>query len=182
MAEPAAACPHCNFTLRQLDPKFGTTPLHNRFLTDRAQSLTLEELERLRELLQGFENKFPQLFLSVFVTDLPDGTNIGEYTFWLLNRAQFSSVDSVGAQNFDLLLVIEPTRQSAALAVGYGLEKYVSEEDLHDVLVAAKPALRDEQLEGAIRICIEELTSLMSDACAAAAQTRTLARANADEW
>ena len=57
--EPADVCPKCRFTLHRLDPKFGTLPLRNRYLTDRAQALSLEEVARLRELLQRFENRFP---------------------------------------------------------------------------------------------------------------------------
>ena len=155
---PAAVCPKCEFTLRQLDSKFGTIPLHNRYLTDPARSLTLEEITRLRDLLQRFETKFPQLLFSVFVTDLPSGSSIKEYAFWLANRANFGSVDSTGAENFDLLLVVEPVQHAAAFTVGYGLEKFVTEDDLRDVLDNVEPALCDDKLERAIRICIEEMT------------------------
>ena len=49
---PAAVCPNCKFTLRRLDPKCGTVPLHSRYLTDRASSLTLREVARVRRLLE----------------------------------------------------------------------------------------------------------------------------------
>ena len=182
---PAPACSKCKFTLRRLDTKFGMVPLRNRYLTDRAQSLMLDEIKRLRNLLHRFEVKFPQLLFSVFVTELPAGTSIREFTFWLANRAQFSSAEAEGAENFDLLLVIEPTRPSAALTVGYGLEGYLTEDDLQAALSAAEPELRDNQLERAIRICVDEMTRRLCDtskAVAAAGRSKNATSAGAGEW
>ena len=165
--EPAAACPVCKFALRQLDAKFGTLPLHSRYLTDRASSLTSREANRLGKLLRRFEKKFPQSVFSVFVTDLPEGANIGEFAFWLANRAQFGSIEAVGEYNFDLLLAVEADTGNAALTVGYGLEKIVSEDDLNVALTAALPALRKGKLERGIRLCVEEMTRQLTDICKA---------------
>ena len=165
---PAPVCPTCKFTLRRLDTKFGTVPLHSRYLTDRASSLTVDEVKRLGKLLRRFEKKFPQSVFSVFVTDLPTGTSISEYTFWLANRARFGSVEAVGGENFDLLLVIESATRSAALTVGYGLEKFILEDDLSAALTAALPALRSGELERGIQLCIEEMTRQLTDICKAA--------------
>lgn len=167
---PAAACPNCKFTLRRLDSKFGTLPLRNRYLTDRAHSLTLEEVTRLRLELQRFENKFPQSLFSVFVTDLDVGANVREYAFWLANRAHFSSAESEAEENFDLLLVIDPKHRAAALTMGYGLENYVTEDDLRETLGAAEAAVRQGQLERAIRTCIDELNKRLTRASKIAAR------------
>ena len=158
IAEPVPVCPACKFTLRRLDSKFGTVPLHTRYLTDRASRLTLDEVARLRELLRRFENKFPQSPFSVFVTDFPTETNIREFTFWLANRARFGFAEATGPENFDLLLVIEAETGNAALTVGYGLEKFISEDDLNGVLNRALPALSRGELEDGIRLCIAEMT------------------------
>ena len=138
-------------------------PLHARYLTDRASALTMEQISRLRELLRRFEQKFPQSVFSVFVTDLPAGTSVGEFTFWLANRALFGSATATGEENFDLLLVIEADTGNAALTVGYGLENLILEDDLNLVLAAALPALRSGQLERGIRLCVEEMTRQLSD-------------------
>jgi uncharacterized membrane protein YgcG len=168
LAAPAAECPKCKFTLRRLDTKFGAVPLHSRYLTDHASSLTVEEITRLRELLQRFETRFPQSLFSVFVADLPEGDNVKEYAFWLSNRAQFSSVEAAGSENFDLLLVLEPSAGSAALNVGYGLEKYISEDDLADALTEALPDFQEGQFESGIRTCVEAITRRLRDVCRAA--------------
>ena len=146
---------------------FGTVPLHSRYLTDRASSLTVGEVRRLRKLLERFEKKFPQSVFSVFVTDLPAGASVREFAFWLANRAHFGSVEAVGAENFDLLLVIESETYNAALTVGYGLEKFISEDDLNVAFTAALPALRRGELERGIQLCIEEMTKQLIDICKA---------------
>lgn len=182
---PAAICPVCKFALRRLDTKFGMIPLHSRYLTDRASSLTIGEAKRLGKLLRRFEKKFPQSVFSVFVTDLPAGTNISEYAFWLANRAQFGSIEAVGEYNFDLLLVIEADTGNAALTVGYGLESIILEDDLNVALRAALPALRNGQLERGIRLCVEEMTKQLSDthkATGAAPEKAQEARVGGEEW
>ena len=118
----------------------------------------MEQITRLRELLRRFEQKFPQSIFSVFVTDLPAGTSIGEFTFWLANRARFASAEAIGEENFDLLLAIEADSGNAALTVGYGLENFILEDDLNAVLAAALPALRSGDLERGIRLCVEGMT------------------------
>ena len=177
---PAAVCPVCKFTLRRLDVKFGTVPLQSRYLTDRASSLTRAEARRIGNLLRRFEQKFPQSVFSVFVTDLPDGAHIGEYAFWLANRAPFGSIEAVGEFNFDLLLVIEAETGNAALTVGYGLEKIILEDDLNVALAAALPALRNGKLERGIRLCVEAMTRQLTDICKAPAEPPKVRAAGAE--
>ncbi len=181
---PEPMCPACKFTLRRLDAKFGTVPLHSHYLTDRASSLTSAEAARLGKLLHRFENKFPQSVFSVFVTDLPAGTNVGEFAFWLANRAQFGSLEAVGEYNFDLLLVVEADTGNAALIVGYGLERIILEDDLNVALTAALPALRDGKLECGIRLCVEEMTRQLSDISKAmtSAPKERKARVEGENW
>ncbi|MDP9254348.1 MAG: TPM domain-containing protein [Verrucomicrobiota bacterium] len=163
LATPAPQCPNCKFTLRRLDAKFGAVPLHSRYLTDRSDRLPASKIAKVRESLQLFERKFPQSLFSVFVIELPPHATVNEYAFWLANRARFSSIEAVGAENFDLLLVVDPAANAAAFTVGYGLEKYVSEDDLDDALMAAFSDFQSGNLAGGIRTCIEWTTRRMRD-------------------
>ena len=104
---PVERCPSCKFALRKGDAKFGRPPRHSRYLTDRTGRLLLSEMPKLRGQLEIFEKKFPQSLFSVFITELSPGTPVAEYAFWLANRARFSSIEAVGSENFDLLLVID---------------------------------------------------------------------------
>ena len=150
-------CPKCKLTLAQLDRKFGIVPHYARYLTDRSGELSSREIDKLRGLLRLFERKFPQLLFSVLVANLGSRVSISEYAFWLINRARFSTLNAVGPKNFDLLLVVDPDLETAALIVGYGLEEYLSEQDLENVLAAASNSFRTGDFARGIRECIESM-------------------------
>lgn len=155
---PADRCPQCKFSLSRMDMKFGLVPAHSRFLTDRSGTLALEDMEQLRAMLRLFQKKFPQTLFSILITELESGMSVAEYAFWLANRAKFGGVDKALADNFNLLLLIDLAGNTAALTVGYGLEPYIQESDLQDVLDELARAMRSHDLAAGLRACIEFLT------------------------
>jgi uncharacterized membrane protein YgcG len=163
LAEPVQHCPKCRFTLHRADPKFGAVPRHSRFLTDRSQTLSRTQIARLRDALRLFHKKFPQVLLSVFVTELPDGSSANEFAFWMANRARFGTVPKVLEENLDLLLVIDLHNNKAALVGGYGLEPFVSEDDLQAALDALAGPLRDGDTTAGILACIDNLTNRLRE-------------------
>ena len=162
-ATPVPQCPACQLTLPRLDAKFGTVPRHSRYFTDRSGRLPLHEIKKLRGLLEIFRKKFPQSLFSVFVIDHVQDGSIAEYTFWLFNRARFSSVEGVEGDDFDLLLGIDLESGAAALTIGYGLENYVTEEDLQAALAAAQNAFRAGDYCLGIRECVMFMMNRMRD-------------------
>lgn len=176
LAQPLPRCPECKLTLQRLDLKFGMVPRHSRYLSDRSGRLELSEMESIRAALRLFEKKFPQILFSVLLTEVPGGNAVNEYTFWLANRARFSSVEKIRGENYDLLLVIDVLTQAAALSAGYGLELYVSEEDLQAGLDAMAEALSKGQWAPSIHACIEALIPRLR-ACSDAARQREMSGA-----
>jgi uncharacterized membrane protein YgcG len=160
---PAAQCPQCRLTLRRLDIKFGALPRRSRYFTDRTGRLHLSAIREMRGMLRLFMRKFPQCHLSVLIVDRVINGTIGEYVFWLANRGRYSSLESVGAENFDLLLGIDAEAGAAALVVGYGLENYLSEQDLRDALTEAGGPFQAGDFPGGIRHCVEFMTNRMRD-------------------
>lgn len=160
---PVARCPHCKLSLQKLDMKFGLVPAHSRFLTDRTGTLPLDEMKQLRAALRLFNKKFPESLFSILISDLPAGTSVADYAFWLANRAKFSSVETKGGENFSILLVIDNTSRTAALTLGYGLEPHVSEEDLQAVLDELATGMREESLAAGLRACIDSLTKRLRE-------------------
>ena len=154
------SCPHCRLSLRKLDLRFGVAPKHFSRLTDGTLKLSSAERRKLRGLLELFSRKFPQTALSVFLAELPAGTAIGEYSFWLANRVRFSAIEAAAENNFDLLLVVN-VNGAACLTVGYGLEKFVPEEVLLAALKAAQPAFEAKDWSGGIERCVAQLIEEM---------------------
>ncbi len=143
LAEPGPRCPHCGLTLHKLDLKFGVAPKHFGAMTDRTLALPKPELRKLHILLELFQRKFPQSVFSVFLTEMPAGTALGEYTFWLANRVRFNTVEANGGKNFDLLLVVD-VGGAAGLTVGYGLENMLAEGELSAALEAGRAAFAEK--------------------------------------
>jgi uncharacterized membrane protein YgcG len=162
-ATPVPECPNCRLSLDRLDAKFGAVPRHMRYLTDRSGKLPLSAISKLRGLLQIFERKFPQAPFSVFVTDHVPNGSISEYTFWLANRARLSPLEATTGNNFDLLLGINVDSGEAALTVGYGLENYLTENDLESVLGAAEGAFRAGDVPRGIRECVQVMTNRLRE-------------------
>lgn len=155
---PAARCPVCKFSLQRLDTKFGLVPRHSRFLTDRSGRIAMNEMAQLRATLRLFEKKFPQILFSIFIDELGEETSVSEFAFWMANRARFNSLEKKAGNNFDMLLVIDLATPSAALTTGYGLEPYVQEEDLNEMLNALVLPLRDGRVADGIRALLDTLT------------------------
>jgi uncharacterized membrane protein YgcG len=144
----------CQLSLPQLDARFGAVPRHNRYLSDRSDQLPLREMKKLRDLLEVFEKKFPRSLFSVFVIDHIRNGSLSEYIFWLFNRARFSSIEAVEGDNFDLLLGLDLEAGEAVLCIGYGLENYLTEDDLQAALAVGQDAFDAGDYLGGIRECV----------------------------
>ncbi|MEP6821335.1 MAG: TPM domain-containing protein [Chthoniobacterales bacterium] len=138
-------------------------PRHSRYLSDRSGQLPLPDMEAIRKKLRLFEKKFPQILLSVLVTELPAGSRVNEYAFWMANRARFSSVEKTENDNFDMLLVLDVVAKEAALTTGYGLEPYVSNEVLRSALEVMAGPLCKGDLPRGIHACLEALTAKLRE-------------------
>ncbi len=179
LSTPTPQCPHCKLTLRRLDVKFGAVPRHSSLLTDRTGRLPAREVKTLRDLLRSFNGKFPQSLFSVFLTNQLPGS-IWEYTFWMANRGRFGNVHTEAGDNFDLLLGIEVEARSAALVIGYGLERYLDERDLERALAGASGAFSVADFARGIRICVELLTERMKNVVKDLEETAQTAAAKVD--
>ena len=158
LTEAVERCPQCKLSISRLDMKFGLIPAHSRFLTDRSGTLPLEDMEQLRAALRLFQKKFPQTLFSILIVELAPGTSVPEYAFWLANRARFGSAEKRFSDNYNVLLLIDLNSRTAAVTVGYGLEGYVAERDLQQVLNDFAAGIRDGGLTNGLRLCIESLT------------------------
>ena len=177
-AEPR--CPSCKLTLKALDIKFGALPRHAMYFTDRTDRVPMAEMKAARQALELFHRRFPQCLFSVFVADLPRGTSVREYAFWLANRARFSSVEHAQGDNFDLLLVIDVAGRTAALNVGYGLEEHLREEDLEAALDAFAGPMREGNMPAAVQACLEVIDAQLQRRWMAVNEEATRAAAVAE--
>ena len=172
-SSPAPQCLKCKLTLHRLDIQFGAVPRYSRFVTDCSGRLSRRDIAELRRLLRLFNRKFPQSRFSVFVTNQLSTGTIGEYAFWLMNRARFGFAEAVGGDNYDLLLAIDAERSAAALIAGYGLETYITERDLERALAQAASGFHEGDFARGIRACVEVMISRMREVVKKLEETKT---------
>jgi len=97
------------------------------------------------------------------MTSQAPGGPIGEYAFWLMNRARFGFLEAVGSDNLDLLLAIDVERGAAALVLGYGLEDYLTERDLERALAEAASGFYAGDFTRGIQVCVEFIMNRMRE-------------------
>ncbi len=155
--ETAPACPHCGFCDAVAFAKFGAAPRYTAHVTDTTYAeLTQLEGLRIKRHLSHFEKKFPQARFSVFMTSLLPGWRIEEYAFYLLNRCSFQAPTCRGGENRVVLMTIDLASRQANLAVGYGLEDYLSRDDLLAALEKASPHLLRRRYVPAVASAMRE--------------------------
>ncbi len=154
--ESPEACPQCGFHLEELTLRFGALPRHSIYVTDTTMHrvLTPRRQKAVERKLVYFTKKFPQSRFSVVFTQLRSHTPIREYTFYLMNKCQFSAFSQKGAKNFSLLLLVDVTTGDACLMTGYGLETWLSEDELLRILTKAKASFAHGDFYKATIVCI----------------------------
>jgi uncharacterized membrane protein YgcG len=142
-------CPHCSFSLAYLDAQFGEDSVVLERLTDAADCIGEEDWNLLEALLDDFEERFPQLFLAIYVGFLPKMTDNRQFAFWLLNRATVPSLDQHRPNENGSLLVLDLSSKSVSFTLGYFVEPYLSDHELATLLKMGHAQLMSEDYSAA---------------------------------
>lgn len=153
----AAQCPHCGFSLSDLDEEFGREEVLLARLSDKAGALRLRERTKLHQWLVGFEKSFPQLFFSVYFGALQPNVSIRSFAFWLLNRGAFHDIDVTRPNEGGVMLVIDVAEKSATLTFGYQLDGFISDDVSFDILAAAHPFFLQEQYLAGCQVVLKKI-------------------------
>lgn len=133
-------------------------------IQDLAAVLTKRELLKLQRRVQVFEARFPQVRFHMvaqsFATDHP----MDLYAFWMFNSGVLSEEAHKGAENRDILLLLDPLNMRIALMVGYGLEIYLPQRSLDQLLIALDPQLRQQKWLAAMMGMVDGIDRLMETA------------------
>nr|MBR9809468.1 TPM domain-containing protein [bacterium] len=115
----------------------------------------------MRKILQDFESKFPQLFISVYLGAFEDLSSIRQYGFWMLNRTHYVDVDPQRPNSTGILILVDVNAKSASITFGYALMPYLSEKTTFEALSAGHPFfLQGDYLKG-LKAVIKKLEILL---------------------
>ncbi|MGJ8677838.1 MAG: TPM domain-containing protein [Akkermansiaceae bacterium] len=157
----ASQCPHCGFTMSDLDAQYGSQEVKVRRLNDAAGVLRMRDRRKAEAWFNQFEKHFPQLFFSVHYGALDERANIRQFGMWLLNKAAYEDVDISRPNDGGVLLTVDVNSKTAAITFGYYLDLYLRDEDTFAILSKAHPYLLDGNHLKALRVVIQKLTAVL---------------------
>ena len=157
----ASQCPHCGFSMRDLNAQFGDGDVRMRKLSDAAGVLKLTERKKANVWLKDFEERFPQLFFSVYYGALDEISNIRQFGMWLLNHGAFEDVDLSRPNDGGVLLIIDVNSRTATISFGYLLDEFLTENDTFKILSAAHPYLLQGNHVRALKVIINKISAVL---------------------
>lgn len=153
----ADSCPHCGFSIAQLDAVFGNAEVSAKALTDAAGLLKKTERQQVRNAMQQFGKKFPQLFIAIYTGSFRETANLRQFGFWMLNRAAFEDVDITRPNEAGILLIMDAEGKAASITYGYLLDAFLDEEDTFLALSQAHPLWLERRISDGIIAMIRNL-------------------------
>jgi len=139
------------------DEVFGSEDIKLNKLTDAAGVLRMKEREPMRKILERFESKFPQLFVSIYLGAFEDLQSLQQFGFWMLNRAEYADVDPERPNENGILIVVDVNAKTAGITYGYALLPYLDEDSTFAALSAGHPSFLQGHYLGALGTVIKRL-------------------------
>lgn len=154
----ARQCPHCGFSIADVDQIFGEDDVRLGTLTDAAGVLRKRERLALRRMLRNFESTFPQLFFGVYFGTFKELPSLRQFGFWLLNRGAFEDVEVSRPNEAGILLCVDVGGKSAGISYGYAVQPFLDDEATFKAVSAAHPHFLQGQWLKASEVVIRKIS------------------------
>jgi len=132
--ETQLQCAQCGFSLDTVQSFFGIMPRLLPGVSDLASLLHSRDHRRIEDATARLRARFPQVTFSIATVRLHPAQPLTAYSFWLFNRGGICREVNRGALSRDLLLTIDAESARATLMIGYGLEPFVSQSALQELI------------------------------------------------
>ncbi len=124
---------------------------------------------KMRRAIQRLQRRFPQLVVQVVMHRFPAEHPFSMHAFWLFNAGAFAGEAKRGHDNHALLILIDPSRQEAAMVPGYGLEPLLRREALDHLLEMSGPAFQSAKWQLGLEVLLDGLEQLLESVSVAVA-------------
>jgi uncharacterized membrane protein YgcG len=138
-------------------------PPLERFM-DVDQRLSEPEIRQLDQVIERLEQMLPQIRIHLCIGRLHADTDPREFGFWLFNASVPPDAEAASHRPWSVLLVIDRGSRSASLTIGYGLDPFLSDEQLTRCLEAASPHFRRSRYGAGAAACLTKLHTLLTRA------------------
>lgn len=175
-------CEHCGFSLAAITLAFGLDLVELKSFADDAHCLRLQEAQAVESWIAAFEERFPQVFVTVYLGVLPPQLSVGELAFLLLNRGVLSSKDHRRLNEHAVALVLDPVARSAGLMVGYALEKVLPPKAQLKILRSVRTSLWHGEYAPAIAVILRAVEKTMRKAARREWRSHSLPPATTEDF
>lgn len=127
LEEAADRCPSCGFTGTDCLIRFPFAAPALAEIIDPAGVLDAAGRREVSVRLARLRRRCRQLRWCLCLVDLPEGTDLRLFGFWLLNAAQAPANDPEAAA-WTVLLLLDTRGEAAAVSTGYAVEPFIADD------------------------------------------------------
>lgn len=157
----APECPACRLTFPRASALVGAMPRLLTVVADTTGQLKKSTTRKLHKQILRVQRRYPQLVIQMvmhrFVAEHP----FSMHAFWLFNAGAFAGEAKRGKDNYALLILVDPSREEAAIVPGYGLEPLLQQQALDHLLEMSSPAFQSKKWELGLEVMLEGLEQLL---------------------
>jgi uncharacterized membrane protein YgcG len=169
--EAIAQCTSCGFSLDRVEAFFGVMPRLAAGVSDLAGLFRPRDARRIADASARLHERFPQVTCSIVTTSLEPSQPLTAYAFWLFNRGGIFRDKQRGSKSRGILLALDAANGRASLMIGYGLEPFVSHQDLREIIDASAPHFAREFWVDGIVTVLAAATARLSEIVARVGET-----------
>lgn len=120
-------------------------------LIDPSKILRVPEFQDALHCIDEFERRFPQIKVTVFLGELPEGVDVNGAAVWLLNQGVVTRQNQIHPAEWTLAVIITPACSQASIGVGYALEHLLPGAVVSSVLGSVRHHLWHREYGRAVR-------------------------------
>lgn len=157
LLEDSEDCPSCRLNLGRVNTLLGPVPRFEPGISDDGPVILPRQKKALLRRIEKLRRRFPQIRIQIICREFPTDHPLPLYLFWIFNNGNFGDATEKAGNNRLILITLDPYEGRSAMMVGYGLEPFVSDETLDEVLSLAEQPWRNSQWADGLAVLLDGL-------------------------
>jgi len=143
-------CGFCGYSAEEAVKKFNFKPPALERFVDAEGRLKASEKRRLSHRIDQLERKYPQITFYFVLMRLSVKTDSREFGYWLFNASYPQNEEDVRKRPYGILFLIDLENRLASVTVGYGLDPFLTDSNLQQIMHSLKAFLQKKRFFKAI--------------------------------
>lgn len=127
-------CPACQFTGSHTLDLFPDDPPPLLPVLDAVGLLPEDGVRKIGSAVERLRRRFPQFHWKICIVNLPAGSSLPVFGFWLLNTSPLHDKETGVDRAWTILLLINAASGQAAVIPGYGADPFLADDEWKSAL------------------------------------------------